>query len=99
MSTILPIGTTVCQACRAPVAVVRRTVAYWCSAHGRVCTTTSMTLTVVDPSGSLHLCDENGRSVPCYDATDGSSVISSDTIGNGRSSARPRTAAVPCLEV
>lgn len=30
MTTILPIGTTVCQACRAPVAVVRRTVEVHC---------------------------------------------------------------------
>lgn len=37
MSTILPIGTTVCQACRAPVAVVRRTVEVGCSGPTCLC--------------------------------------------------------------
>ncbi len=98
MTTVLPIGTTVCHACRASVAIVRRDVSYWCSSHGRVCNSPSMSLSVVDADGTSHLCDVNGRSLPCYDAIDGSSVISSDTIGNGRSIARPGAAAVPCLE-
>lgn len=59
MTTILPIGTTVCQACRAPVAVVRRTFVFLCKAHGprrRLCTSESLRLTVVDESGERHRC-------------------------------------------
>lgn len=53
----------------------------------------------LDADGSRHMCAEtNARSVAMvYAATDGSSVTISDTLGDGRSSARPRTAAVPCL--
>lgn len=37
MTTILPIGTTVCIACRTPVAIVRRTVEVGCSGPDCLC--------------------------------------------------------------
>ena len=67
MSTILPLGTTVCQACRAPVAIVRRTVEVPCvfcaichpMDHDEVDHTHAVpdvAWTVVDAEGQRHLC-------------------------------------------
>jgi hypothetical protein len=98
MTTLL--GPVPCRECRSTVWVVRRRLAFLCATHQGVCSTPSKTPHVVGDDGSTHLCKGNARSVPMgYDATDGSSVTSSDTIGNGRASARPRGAVVPCLEV
>ena len=69
MTTILPIGTTVCQACRTPVAIVRRTVEQPCGGceweipgcrheydppHTHALP--DVAWTVVEASGERHLC-------------------------------------------
>jgi hypothetical protein len=92
------IGPMVCKGCRAHVWLVRRKVAFVCSSHGRVCSSPSLAPMVVTADGTTHVCEHPFGS-SWYDAPDGSSVTSSDTIGDGRVSARPRNAAVPCLEV
>lgn len=68
MTTILPIGTTVCIACRTPVAIVRRTVEQpcsWCPYHTTdTCQDAKphthaipdVAWTVVEASGERHLC-------------------------------------------
>lgn len=106
------LGPTPCATCKEPVTVVRRPVIVWCDEKCRACaarkgtyhrfgvSTSVLQTAMLNPSGSEHVCSEvNARSLPMgYDEMDGSSVASSDTIGNGRVSARPRNAAVPCLE-
>lgn len=95
------LGPTPCIRCGEPVTVVRRPVMIHDS-HGSnryqeqdhaVPSTEMREVAVVVEDGTEHTCGSLW-----YAATDGSSVASSDTIGSGRSSARPRTAAVPCLE-
>ena len=95
------VGPMTCIACRAPVWIVRRTIVFLCASHSRLCTTESNAPTVADEDGATHLCQpkEHARSNAWYDASDGSSVINTATIGDGRSIARPSAAAVPCLEV
>ena len=68
MTTILPIGTCVCQACRQPVAIVRRTVEMPCDHSERYRLTgepvtpphhhaiPDVAWTVVDADGERHLC-------------------------------------------
>ena len=69
MTTILPIGTTVCQACRTPVAIVRRTVEQPCNSCGPDCdpewcmvepdhthAIPDVAWTVVEASGERHIC-------------------------------------------
>lgn len=71
MTTILPIGTTVCIACRTPVAIVRRTVEVPCDCgcegnpflhdlEDERCIHThaipDVAWTVVEASGERHLC-------------------------------------------
>lgn len=96
------IGPLPCQRCKAPVTVVRRPVMIRDShgsndhvvKHHAVPSTEMREIVVVGVEGTEHACGSLW-----YAAIDGSSVTSSDTLGDGRSSARPRTAAVPCLEV
>lgn len=67
MTTILPLGTTVCQACRTPVAIVRRTVEVPCAdtsdarlsvrrAQVHTHAIPDVAWTVVEASGERHLC-------------------------------------------
>jgi len=64
MTTIL--GPLPCATCKAPVTVVRRTFVFACRAHGRsrrVCTSESLSLTVVEPDGTTHLCQRERQAV------------------------------------
>ena len=57
MSTIL--GPAPCRDCGTTVWVVRRTIVFLCGAHGphsRLCTSESMSLTVVEDDGTTHQC-------------------------------------------
>ena len=57
MTTIL--GPLPCRQCKGTVWVVRRLMSFVCRAHGprsRVCTSESLTMTVVEASGERHLC-------------------------------------------
>lgn len=68
MTTILPIGTTVCQACRRPVAIVRRTVEVPCECPNcggdwsvdhmdrHTHAIPDVAWTVVEADGERHLC-------------------------------------------
>jgi len=66
MRTILPIGTTVCQRCRLPIAVVRRTIEQPCDVcdlcdvpHlGHTHTVPDVAWMVVDAEGERHRCAE-----------------------------------------
>ena len=61
MTTVFPFGAARCIDCKAPVAIVRRTVAYWCAGHGRVCTFESMATHVVEDDGTTHICTLTGE--------------------------------------
>lgn len=62
MTTILPIGTTVCIACRTPVAIVRRTAAVPCR-----CTVIDVNLfghTEYECGDLIHLCQHEPHAIP-----------------------------------
>ena len=100
------LGPTPCHGCGAPVTVVRRPVMIHGNDHAGGVAWESVGVpseelreVVTTDDGGVHRCDIARPFDMAYDATDGSSVTSSDTLGDGRAPARPRGAAVPCLEV
>ena len=50
------LGPCPCRGCGSRVWVVRRLIAYLCSSHGRLCSSRSMALTVVEADGTTHMC-------------------------------------------
>jgi hypothetical protein len=126
--TILPFGLSICIECKAPVAIVRRTVELPCTeceeiADGGKCRAPTPRrhdihthtipdigpATVVDEDGARHLCGiaqtERLSDIPLASRVrawdnpgDGSSVTDSDTMCDGRTTARSSGAAVSRLE-
>lgn len=102
------LGPTPCHGCGVPVTIVRRPVMIHDN-HGsndhqtkdHAVPSTELREVVAVTSDGDHVCEVSEHTFGnlWYAGNDGSSVASSDTIGSGRVSARPRSAAVPCLEV
>jgi hypothetical protein len=88
------IGPMACKDCRTHVWLVRRIIAYWCSSHGRTCTSPSIAPTVVEADGATHLCEH-----ACYTATVGISDAPSRILLDALSVADTSREGVPRLEV
>lgn len=76
------LGPAPCHDCATPVWVAYRTIAFYCAAHGRVCSTESIRPSVIEDAGTTHMCASPLTGEQTFDKLDGAGASGESHILN-----------------